>query len=218
VEDIGMTAPPSIPCKKFPLSRSNSEDNSLRTGNFFAPGDILRVQEHMDTDDQLVLAFQQGSREAFRELFERYRDPLYGFFRRRLENPGRAEELAQDCFLALLRNASRYEPRASFRSYLYGIAMNMVFAERRKSGRETAEAKALETRTEENLDAALWIGRALEQLDPGDRQILILREYEQLSYAEIAGVLRLPVNTVRSRLFRARVALKEQLMPVRGSN
>ena len=51
-----------------------------------------------------------------------------------------------------------------------------------------------------------------------DREILMLREYEQLSYAEIAGMLRLPLNTVRSRLFRARMALKEQLMPVRGSN
>jgi RNA polymerase sigma-70 factor, ECF subfamily len=172
----------------------------------------------MNSDDQLVLEFQQGSCEAFRELFERYREPVYGFFRRRLENPARAEELAQECFLALLRNASRYEPRASFRSYLYGIAMNMLFAERRKTGRETVETKALESRVEEDLDAGLWIRRALEQLDADDREILMLREYEQLSYAEIAGMLRLPVNTVRSRLFRARLALRELLIPVRGTN
>src|SRR5271170_8399455 len=93
----------------------------------------------MTTDDQLFLEFQQGSRDAFQQLFERYREPLYGFFRRRLDNPARAEELAQDCFLALLRNAARYEPRASFRSYLYGIAINLVFAERRKAGREVAK-------------------------------------------------------------------------------
>jgi RNA polymerase sigma-70 factor, ECF subfamily len=172
----------------------------------------------MNSDDQLVLEFQQGSCEAFRELFERYREPVYGFFRRRLENPARAEELAQECFLALLRNASRYEPRASFRSYLYGIAMNMLFAERRKTGRETVGTKMLEPRAEEDLDAGLWIRRALEQLDANDREILMLREYEQLSYAEIAGMLRLPVNTVRSRLFRARLALRELLIPVRGTN
>jgi len=172
----------------------------------------------METDDQLVLAYQQGSREAFRELFERYRDPVYGFFRRRLGNPARAEELAQECFLALLQNASRYEPRASFRSYLYGIAMNMVFAERRKSGREISEAEPPERRIEDGLESALWIRRALEQLERDDREILMLREYEQLSYAEIAGMLRLPVNTVRSRLFRARLALKEQLLPVRGND
>jgi RNA polymerase sigma-70 factor (ECF subfamily) len=172
----------------------------------------------MHSDDQLVLEFQQGSREAFRELFERYRDPIYGFFRRRLENPSRAEELTQECFLALLRNASRYEPRASFRSYLYGIAVRMVSAERHKSGRETSEANPPEPRSEDHLDRALWVRRALERLDADDREILMLREYEQLSYAEIAGMLRLPLNTVRSRLFRARMALKEQLMPVRGSN
>jgi RNA polymerase sigma-70 factor, ECF subfamily len=72
----------------------------------------------MNSDDQLILEFQRGEREAFVELFERYREPIYGFFRRRLDYPARAEELAQECFLALLQNVERYEPRASFRSYL----------------------------------------------------------------------------------------------------
>jgi RNA polymerase sigma-70 factor, ECF subfamily len=62
----------------------------------------------------------------------------------------------------------------------------------------------------------LWVRRALEHLEKADREVLMLREYEQLSYSEIAGILRLPVNTVRSRLFRARMALKEKLMPVQG--
>ncbi|HTS13870.1 MAG TPA: RNA polymerase sigma factor [Candidatus Limnocylindrales bacterium] len=171
----------------------------------------------MNSDDQLMLEFHKGSREAFQELFERYRDPLYGFFRRRLENPARAEELAQECFLALLRNAERYEPRASFRSYLYGIAVNLVSAERRKAGRETEQTDEMDcAAAETDRDAALWVRRALEGLERTEREILMLREYEQLSYSEIAGMLRLPVNTVRSRLFRARMALKEKLMPVRG--
>jgi RNA polymerase sigma-70 factor, ECF subfamily len=65
-------------------------------------------------------------------------------------------------------------------------------------------------------DAGLWVRHALEQLEKTEREILMLREYEQLSYAEIAALLRLPVNTVRSRLFRARMALKEKLMAVQG--
>ena len=166
----------------------------------------------MTTDDQLALEFQQGSRDAFRELFERYRDPLFGFFRRRLDNPGRAEELAQECFLALLRNVARYEPRASFRSYLYGIAMNLLFAERRKSGREVAQGdKTSEPVTDENTDAALWVRKALEDLEKNDREILMLREYEQLTYAEIAGLLRIPINTVRSRLRRALSSLRDSV-------
>lgn len=171
----------------------------------------------MNSDDQLMLEFRRGSRDAFREIFERYRDPLYGFFRRRLENPARAEELTQDCFLALLRNVERYEPRAGFRSYLYGIAIHLISAERRKLGRELQQSENFDcpARTTEP-DAALWVRRALEQLETTDREILMLREYEQLSYAEIAGILRLPVNTVRSRLFRARLALKGKLAPVQG--
>jgi RNA polymerase sigma-70 factor, ECF subfamily len=171
----------------------------------------------MSSDEQLILEFQQGSGEAFCELFERYREQLYGFFRRRLENPARAEELTQECFLALLRNRARYEPRGGFRSYLYGIAINLVSAERRKSGREMPQGEGFDCAGDAtNPDAELWVRRALEQLEKTEREILMLREYEQLSYAEIAGVLRLPANTVRSRLFRARMALKEKLMPVEG--
>jgi len=172
----------------------------------------------MTSDDQLIAEFQQGSREAFSEIFERYRDPIFGFFRRRLDDPARAEELTQECFLALLRNASRYEPRASFRSYLYGIATNMLFAERRKAGRESRTEQSGDERSAPEsgeTESGMWVRRALEKLDSRDRDILMLREYEQLSYAEIGTLLRLPVNTVRSRLFRARMALKDQLMPAK---
>jgi RNA polymerase sigma-70 factor (ECF subfamily) len=63
-------------------------------------------------------------------------------------------------------------------------------------------------------DAGLWVRRALAQLDADDREILMLREYEELSYQEIADLHRLPLNTVRSPLFRARMALKAALDPV----
>jgi RNA polymerase sigma-70 factor (ECF subfamily) len=177
----------------------------------------------MNTDEQLVLAFQGGSREAFAELFERYREPVYRFFRRRLDHPGRAEELAQECFLALLQNVTRYEPRASFRSYLYGIAMNLVLAERRKMGREVSENEKLDQRVDGHngqaaTDAGILVREALGQLQNDEREILMLREYEQLSYEEIGGLMSVPVNTVRSRLFRARMAMKEQLVPVKDGD
>ncbi len=171
----------------------------------------------MTSDEKLMLEFQQGSREAFTELFQRYREPMYGFFRRRLNHAARAEELAQETFVAVLRSAARYEPRALFRTYLYGIALNLLAAERRKSGREVndpdAPAEAAGSLAGNDPDAALWLRRAVEQLDSEQREVLLLREYEQLSYAEIAVVLRVPINTVRSRLFRARMALKDLLVP-----
>src|SRR5260370_16868444 len=86
----------------------------------------------MITDEALMLEFGQGSREAFEELFARYRQPLYGFFRRRLESRERAEDLTQETFLAVIRATSRYEPRALGRTYLYAIALKLVPAERRK--------------------------------------------------------------------------------------
>jgi RNA polymerase sigma-70 factor, ECF subfamily len=177
----------------------------------------------MHTDEQLMAQFQADdpaeSKAALVELFERYRQPVYAFFRRRLANPARAEELAQECFVALMQNAKRYEPRASFRSYLYGIAMRMTLAERRKSGREVAENEKLDTRIDiatdtSTRDTANWIRDALEKLSEQEREILMLREYEQLSYEEIGSLLGMPINTVRSRLFRARTALKELMRSV----
>ncbi len=173
----------------------------------------------MTTDEQLMLEFQQGSREAFTELFHRYREPMYGFFRRRLNDAARAEELAQEAFLAVLRGAARYEPRALFRTYLYGIALNLLSAERRKKDREgTNPEEGTAPVTAAAPDAALWVRQAVGRLDPEAREVLLLREYEQLTYAEIAALLRLPLNTVRSRLFRGRMALKDLLVSSPGTS
>jgi RNA polymerase sigma-70 factor, ECF subfamily len=168
----------------------------------------------MTSDEALMLDFQRGSREAFEELFARYREPLCEFFCRRLESRERAEDLAQETFLAVIRASSRYEPRALVRTYLYGIALNLLAAERRKRLRDAVSAESdSELTTNTVSDAALWVRHALEKLDASEREILMLREYEQLSYSEIAQLLRIRVNTVRSRLFRARMALKSCLEP-----
>jgi RNA polymerase sigma-70 factor, ECF subfamily len=167
----------------------------------------------MITDEALMLEFQGGSRDAFDELHARYRQPLYGFFRRRLDSDLRAEDLVQESFLAVIRGLERYEPRALFRTYLYGIALNLVAAERRKHRPATTFVSEPEAASVSTPDLGLWIRQALEKLDRNDREIVMLREYEQLSYAEIAELLRVPVNTVRSRLFRARMTLKSYLQP-----
>src|SRR5579871_5819335 len=166
----------------------------------------------MISDEALMLEFQGGSRAAFEELFARYRKPLCGFFGRRLNNPERAEDLTQETFLSVIRAASRYEPRALVRTYLLGIALKLLAAERRRFlTRATLRESAPESKTAGFPECALWVRQAMEKLDAPDREILMLREYEELSYADIAGLLRIPVNTVRSRLFRSRLALKSYL-------
>jgi len=171
----------------------------------------------MNSDEVLMLEFQGGSRTAFEELYARYSGPLYGFFHRRLESPQRAEGLAQETFLIVIRGAERYEPRALVKTYFYAIALKLLASERRKQKREHArddpEAEPAIAGTQES---ALWVQEALARLDAAEREVLMLREYEQLSYAEIAELLRLPLNTVRSRLFRARMALKNHLEPPRS--
>ncbi|MGA9308355.1 MAG: sigma-70 family RNA polymerase sigma factor [Candidatus Sulfotelmatobacter sp.] len=165
----------------------------------------------MTSDEALMLQFQGGSAEAFDELFARYREPLFGFFRRRLNSCERAEDLAQETFLAVIRATSRYEPRALVRTYLYGIALNLLAAERRRQSKDAPVDSSPEPAVSGAPYAVVWVRQALQKLDPSEREIIMLREYEQLSYSEIADLLRLPLNTVRSRLFRARMALKGYL-------
>ena len=188
-------------------------------------GSAANGGDSMATDEQLMLEFQKGSHGAFNELFLRYREPVYGFFRRRVAHPARAEELAQESFVALLRGAQRYEPRATFRAYLFGVAYKILANDRRKLSQNSEGAgpgldfpgpSAPGGAAPGRCETGIWVREAVEKLDGNDRDVLLLREYEELSYEEIAGVLRVPVNTVRSRLFRARLALKEILAAAPG--
>ena len=159
-----------------------------------------------------MLNVRLGSRAAFEELFARYREPVFAFFRRRVGAAGTAEDLTQETFLAVLRAAARYEPRSSVRSYLFAIAFRLMLNERRRTSQDVAITRSIDVPTRPaDADESLWLREALEKLDENEREILMLREYEQLSYEEIAGLLRLPINTVRSRLFRSRMALRALL-------
>ena len=164
----------------------------------------------MSSDDDLMDEIRRGSRAACELLFERYRDPVWRFFRRRVPDTGVAEELAQDVFVAVFEGAGRYQPRGAFRSYLFGIAYNVLLADRRKRVDRATEPLDADppSRDAPDPDAAIWVRDAMSTLDEADREILMLREYEQLSYQEIADVRGTPLNTVRSQLFRARMALR----------
>ena len=168
-------------------------------------------------DEELMQAVVAGSEAAFAELFGKYKRQIHGYFWRRMEETAAAEELTQETFLAVLRGAAKYEQRATFRTYLYAIALKLLRAHRRKSefrgGFAGPLKEGVEKERRDETEAGLWVREAVEKLEPMDREILLLREFEQLSYGEMAEVLRLPLNTVRSRLFRAREALRDFLKP-----
>jgi len=174
----------------------------------------------VETDEQLMGAISRGATDSLSVLFLRYKQPLFGFFRRRVADPAQAEELTQETFLALIRASARYQPTALFRTWLYAIGFKILRAYRRKAASRATflrqQPPDLEMRLREpaahgDLGVEVLIRHAVGKLERIDREVLLLREFEQLSYAEIAGLLRLPLNTVRSRLFRARTALHDLL-------
>lgn len=153
-----------------------------------------------------------AANDAFADLFARHRASVWGFFRRRVWDAARAEDLTQETFVALLKSAPRYEVRAPFRSFLFGIAFNLLAEERRRARHAgTADELPGLAANTPDLDVVVHVRQAIASLDPIDRDVLLLREFETLSYAEIAAALDVPVNTVRSRLFRARMAVREKL-------
>ena len=164
-------------------------------------------------DDELMAEARRGSQAAFEQLFERYREPVWRFFRRRTTDAAIAQELAQDTFVAILEGARRYRARGMFRSYLFGVAYNVLLADRRKRAHRRTEPLDPDgpPGIAADREAVIWLRDALSTIDESDREILMLREYEELSYQEIADVRRVPLNTVRSQLFRARMALKAAL-------
>jgi RNA polymerase sigma-70 factor (ECF subfamily) len=176
---------------------------------------IPRSGEYPQSDEQLMVAFSCGQTDAFGALFARYKRPLFGFFRRRVADPAQAEELTQETFIAVLRAAARYQPSALFRTYLYAVGFKILRVYRRKAAFRATflgeHPPGSDPATDSTTETQALIRQAVGRLEQLDREVLLLREFEQLSYAEIAELLQLPLNTVRSRLFRARLALHDLL-------
>lgn len=168
-----------------------------------------------------------GDHEAFRQLVERHQNAVVGTVAKMLGNPSESEDIAQQVFLRIWRNAKRYRPDAKFTTYLYTITRNLVFNEtRRKSRKKEVSADEreensnllLEANPDRQPDAQLLhaelqgaVDAAIASLPEAQRMAVVLRRYEQLSYEEIAAVLGLSVSAVKSLLFRARTSLREAL-------
>ncbi len=162
--------------------------------------------------------------QAMVTLFRRYRRPLYRFLFRRTGSPDRAEDLAQEVFVALMDGAGRYEPTGSFKSYLYRIASNLSAKEWRRYRRRVqldheptspGPPAPAQLAAKESAGA---VRAALFALAPDQRDPILLREYEDLSYAEIAAVLEIPTGTVKSRIARGKLALREALLQAPGGD
>jgi RNA polymerase sigma-70 factor (ECF subfamily) len=181
---------------------------------------------HPIPDDQLVQDIAAGRSEALVTLFRRRRVEIYRFATHMTGSAAAAEDITQDVFLVVMREASAYDPaRASVMAWLYGIARNLA---RRKVGRERllqplgsddeeARPPAVRDDPGEALDRAGRIAtlrRAVMALPVRYREVVLLCDLEELSYAEAASALGCAVGTVRSRLHRGRALLAEKLRKV----
>lgn len=182
------------------------------------------------TDEALARELARGSAAAFEALLERYRDRVFQFVLWHLDSPpaaGRdlAEELTQEIFFQLYRSAASFRHRSGFRTWLYSLARNVCRHHRRKHRRELPaggceEAERAPAFTPSPPDPLERLAHAEDQarvrqavatLPPQQRVVLVLRDWEELSYAEIAQVLEVPLGTVRSRLHHGRSTLAKLL-------
>jgi RNA polymerase sigma-70 factor, ECF subfamily len=172
-----------------------------------------------DKDSELVARAQAGDRPAFEELVRRHADRLFSVVARLLDDRHEAEEVTQEAFLRAWRGIGRFKGDAQFFTWLYRIGVNE--ARRRASRRpparvasleeeaiEPADPRAAPERQAEHRDLRTALERAIRALDPDYRTPLILRDVEGLSTAEAAAIMGLREAAFKSRLHRARLAVR----------
>lgn len=185
-----------------------------------------------DPDAQLVARWQDGEAGAFEALVVRHQGAVYRLLRRMLGSREEAEDVAQEAFLNLHRHGHRFRGEARFSTFVYRVAANAALNRRRTLGRrrarerqlaqERAPRSDLPTAPRDPEDAAsgaevqAQVQRALLELPPDLRLASILHDIEGVPYSEIARILCIPEGTVKSRIHRARKALRDRLRPFVG--
>lgn len=183
----------------------------------------------MVTDSQLIREIKDGRVECYAELINRYERRILAFILHMLKSyhmEDMAEDLAQETFYKAFRSLQSFrDVEASFSTWLYTIARNTVLSELRKSrnsevyledSKQQPARISVDRLPEQELlrtERVHLVRQAINKLPEKQRTALILREYEQLDYKEIAVILDSTVSSVKSLLFRARHSIKQQLEP-----
>jgi len=179
------------------------------------------------SDEDLIEKFQNGDLYAFDLIVKRYKNQLLNFVYRFLGNAEEAEDLVQETFLRVYRNRKAYQKVAKFSTWIYTIAGNLAKTELRKRKRRkffsisdlgynekdydiSDEAfnpeKDVDGRMKEEI-----IHKEIDDLSPKFREVILLRDVQQLSYEEISQIVNIPLGTVKSRVNRGRLKLQEKL-------
>ena len=183
-----------------------------------------------DPDAELVERWQAGDEGAFGDLVVRHQRRVFSLVLRMLGNREEAEDVAQEAFLSLHRHGRRFRRQARFSTFVYRVAANAALNRRRTLGRKRAREEALARRQDAGIDLPVTprdpesaasgsqiqarVQSALIELPPDLRMAIVLSDIEGQSYRDIAEALRIPEGTVKSRIHRARHALRDRLKPL----
>jgi RNA polymerase sigma-70 factor (ECF subfamily) len=194
------------------------------------PGDRLGSA----TDSELLAAARQGNAAALEALLVRYQPHLYRFGLRMCGNEDDAGEVAQESLISMARSLRDFRGEASVTSWLYAIARSFCIKKRRRgkfapvreesldapgndAARRLADPAPSPEQTATNQELQRALTRAIDRLEATQREVLVLRDVEGLSAPEVARVLGISVDAVKSRLHRARVAVRHELAPLLDS-
>jgi RNA polymerase sigma-70 factor (ECF subfamily) len=185
------------------------------------------------SDDELLAAARQGDTTALETLLVRYQPHLYRFGLRMCGNVEDAGDVAQESLISMARSVRDFRGDSSVSSWLYTIARRFCIKKRRRSKFAPAREESLDTpgtdaaqhiadprpnpeQTATNRELATALTHAIDALEPSQREVLVLRDVEGLPAPEVAKILGMSVDAVKSRLHRARVAVREKLAPTLG--
>ncbi len=183
-----------------------------------------------DEDVQLMLRFQAGETAAFDQLVERNIASVHGLVYRFLGDASLVEDIAQEAFLRVFRNAQKYQAKAKFNTWLYRIVANLCFNVSRsrkrakiisldstqegQASRDVPDHRQPDPKVElTKTELAEHISQAVSELPAQQRMVIILHQYEKNSYAEIAETMGTTASAVKSLLSRGRATLRERLQP-----
>ena len=180
---------------------------------------------------ELVEKFKAGDRDSFRILVERYRSRIYNIIYGIMGSKDEAEDLSQEVFLNVYRFLHRFKGRSKFYTWLYRITVNICLRARKKKNKsnsilslaelsetnnasgkmELADESFSSQKMLENMELAHKIKSAINSLSEVLRTTFVLREFEDISYQELAKVFQCSKGTIKSRLSRAREELRQKL-------
>jgi RNA polymerase sigma-70 factor, ECF subfamily len=169
--------------------------------------------DQMPSDTDLVRDLRSGSRDAFAQLYQRHKDALYDYCSRLLRNGPQAEDIVHDSFLTIWKEAPTLNDLGAFRSWLFSIARHKALnsVRGRKSFDELSEEVIQEDDDPHSIfvrsEESLLLSELLESIRPGFKDLIVLKDVESFSYAEIANITGMSLSSVRIHLFRARKAL-----------